>query len=234
MSFRPNSKLYRFFAATPLLLLFVLRGARAAEVVDRIVASVNGQIISLSDWEQEIAFESLRDTRPLTEVSSKQKDEALHHLIDQELLRQQTARVEAQPASVQEIDEQLAQIRALYPAASSEEGWQAVLSAHQMTEEELKNHIHAQLDLLRLVDARLRPTVHVDGRSIESYYRDRFVPQLKKEGAAPPPLEQVRPKITEILLQQKIDESLNTWLTSLRASGEITIADPSSALPEKQ
>ena len=71
--------------------VIVLAGlsASAADVIDRIVATVNGHIILQSDWDGEVAFESFMGGRDPGHITDEQRKAALDHLIDQELLRQQ-------------------------------------------------------------------------------------------------------------------------------------------------
>ena len=79
-------------------------------------------------------------------------------------------------------------------------------------------------DEMRAVDARLRPSVQVDSRSVEKYYREKLLPELRQAGAKEVALAEVAPKIREILAQQKINNLLITWLQSLRS--ESTIRKP--------
>jgi hypothetical protein len=76
---------------------------------------------------------------------------------------------------------------------------------------------------MRLVEARLRPVVQVDAKSIEAYYRDQFVPQLKHSGASDVPLAEVSAKIRELLTEQKVSELLVSWLQTLRSEGQVHI-----------
>ena len=76
---------------------------------------------------------------------------------------------------------------------------------------------------MRLVDARLRPTVEIDSKSVEAYYRDQFVPKLKQSGASEVPLADVSAKIRELLTEQKVDELLVSWLHTLRSEGQVHI-----------
>ena len=43
--------------------------ASAAEVIDRIVATVNGHIILLSDWEDSLRYEAFSGGRPLDRIA---------------------------------------------------------------------------------------------------------------------------------------------------------------------
>jgi len=81
--------------------------------------------------------------------------------------------------------------------------------------------LSGQPTLLRLVDARLRPTVQIDSKSIETYYQQELLPQLRQSGAQQIPLAQASPKIKELLTQRKIDQLLIAWLQTLRTGSEI-------------
>ena len=72
---------------------------------------------------------------------------------------------------------------------------------------------------MRLVDAHLRPAVQIDSKTIEAYYRDKFVPQLKQSGVGDVPLADVSAKIRELLTEEKVNELMVSWLQSL-AFGE--------------
>jgi hypothetical protein len=90
----------------------------------------------------------------------------------------------------------------------------------------LKKRIAAQLDLLRLVDARLRPGVSIDAHSIESYYNQELLPQLRQSGKDIASLADVTPRIKELLTQQKMNQLLTAWLQNLRSGSEIRTQPP--------
>ena len=80
-----------------------------------------------------------------------------------------------------------------------------------------------QLDLMRLVDAHLRPTIQIDSKSIEAYYHDQFVPQLKQSGTGEVPLQEVSAKIRELLTEERVSELMVSWLHSLRSESELSV-----------
>ena len=81
---------------------------------------------------------------------------------------------------------------------------------------------------MRLVDAHLRPAVQIDSKSIESYYREKFVPQVKESGAAEVALADVSGKIRELLTQEKVNELLVSWLQTLRSESKVIIPEVNS------
>ena len=60
-----------------------------AEVIDRVVATVNGHPILQSDVDETVRFDALLDDKPVSGISGADVEATLQHLTDQELLRQQ-------------------------------------------------------------------------------------------------------------------------------------------------
>jgi peptidyl-prolyl cis-trans isomerase SurA len=212
-----------------LLLLAASLPVRAGDVVDRIVATVNGHIILQSDWEDALRFEAFTSNRSLNQLTPEDRKASLDRLIDQELLREQMHSSESLQATAQELDQRIAEIRKQYAVAQNEQGWRALLERSRLTESGLRERISAEIAALRLVDARIRPAVNIDSKSIESYYNHELLPQLRQSGAKEVPLIDVGPKIKELLTQQKMNELLLAWLQSLRAGSNISTETASYA-----
>ena len=195
----------------------------AGEVIDRIVATVNGQIILQSDWDDALRFEALLSARTVSDFNSEERRAVLDRLIDQELLAEQMNSALFKHATEEEAAKQVAQTRQLYPEASTDDGWKAILGKFGLSEKALLSHVQQELDLMKLVDAHLRPTVQIDSKSIEAYYHDKFIPQLKQTGAGDVSLEQVSAKIRELLTEEKVSELMVSWLHSLRSESKVSV-----------
>jgi len=205
--------------------------ARAGTVVDRIVATVNGQIILQSDWDDAIRYDALVKNRPADVISADERKAALDHLIDQQLLKEQMNAAESRPASEEEVAGQVSEIRKQHPEAEGHEEWSKLLAAYGLTEAELKQCVASQIELMRLVDEHLRPNVSIDSGTIESYYNQELLPQLRQSGAEDVPLAEVTPKIKELLTEQKVNELLVAWLHNLRSSSDIRKEGAGEGLP---
>lgn len=203
----------------------------AGQIFDRIVATVNGQIILQSDWEDAVRYESFIDMRSVQDFSPAERKAALDHLIDQELLKEQMRSSDAPRASEADIEKRIVEIRKQYPGAETDAGWQAVLAQHNVTQAELRARVGLTLELMSLVDARLRPSVNIDPASIERYYNQELLPQLRQQGSGAVPLAEVTPKIKELLTQEKVSELLVAWLQNLRAGSDIRTPDTGFASP---
>ena len=205
----------------------------AAEVIDRIVATVNGRIILQSDLDEALCYEALLTNRSLADFNDDERRVVLDRLIDQELLREQMSSAEFRHATDAEVAARIADARKQYPQAASDASWRSLLARYHITEKDIFAHVQQQIDVMRLVDARLRPAVQIDVKSIEAYYREQFVPKLKQAGASAVPLIEVSAKIRELLTQQKVSEMLISWLQTLRSESQVHIpgVSPSSSDP---
>lgn len=190
--------------------------ARSSEVLDRMAATVNGRALLQSDIDDEVRYEFFAAKRPLSETSTEDQKAALDRLIDQELLREQMHSKDFQPVATEEVSKAFETFKSDYGASPE---WTAALTHYDVTEAEIRIHIETELNQLRLIDLRLRPTVQVDADSIRSYYQQQLLPKL-------PPgqhlsVQEATPTIRELLIQQKINDSLESWLESLRSQAKI-------------
>ncbi|HXW99611.1 MAG TPA: SurA N-terminal domain-containing protein [Candidatus Acidoferrales bacterium] len=206
-----------------LLSLFVGLPEARADVIDRILATVNGHVILQSDLDEALCYEAVLNGRQLDQFSGEDRRAVLDQLIDQELLGEQMKSSFFQHASESEAAARIADARKQYPDAATDEGWQALLARFQLTEKDVVAHVQQEIDLMRLVDAHLRPTIQIDSKTIETYYREKFVPQLKQSGADDVPLADVSAKIRELLTQQRVNELLVSWLQTLRSESRVSV-----------
>ena len=223
----------KYFCLAITLGSLVMLPARASDIIDRIVATVNGHAILQSDWEEAIRYEAFIDGRSLDKLTADDRKATLDRLIDQELLREQV-RSSASQAKNTELEQRIQEIRKLYPGAETEQGWSARLERYGLNEKELRNRVAQQLNLMQMVEARLRPGIQVDLRSIELYYQESIVPQLRNSGAKQVALAEVSTKIKELLTQQKMNDLLGSWLQSLRAASQIRTSATSPTSPGAQ
>lgn len=206
--------MFRTLIAAFVLLLPTV--ARTGEVLDRMVATVNGHALLQSDIEDELRYEFFAAKRPLNEASAEDQKAALDRLVDQELLREQMHSKDFQPVATEEISKAFETFKSDYGASGD---WTAALTQYDVTEADIRSHIETELNQLRIIDLRLRPTIQIDADSIRNYYQQQLLPKL-------PPgqhlsLQEATPTIRELLLQQKVNDSLESWLEALRSQAKI-------------
>jgi len=208
-------------------LLLLAPSLRAGEVIDRVVASVNGQVILQSDWDDELHYEGLMSGKMSTSSLDDRKA-ALDRLVDQLLVQEQPRPANFDVPTPEQVEKQLQEIRSEYVREHSQNSWSETLSRYGLTESELRTRIALELTQLKLIDARLRPSVQVDERAVTDYYNRQLMPELRRSGSQPPTLQEATPQIREILIQQKINEALPSCLEGLRSQAQIRVLVPDS------
>ncbi|MFZ3266122.1 MAG: SurA N-terminal domain-containing protein [Terriglobales bacterium] len=211
--------------ATVLLIAFASWSA-AGTIVDRVVDNVNGHVVLQSDWEEEVAFEAFENGRAPDSFTTAERQAALDRLVDQELLREQVR--PSQPAPAEQVAARVAEVRKLQPDSSTDTGWHAALERYGLTQNSLEKRLGDQIQLMRLVEDRLRPSIQIDQHAVETYYQDKLLPDLKQAGDSAKPLTEVYGRIRTLLAEQKMNELLSGWLASLRSGSHIMTPESSA------
>jgi hypothetical protein len=196
------------------------------QIVDRVVSNVNGHVVLQSDWEQEVAVEAFSNARDPDSFTSAERKAALDRLIDQELLREQVR--PSQPAPAEQVAARVAEVRKLYTDCATDEGWRAKLRRYGLTQSSLEKRLGDQIQLMKLVEDRLRPSIQIDQRAVETYYNDQLLPDMKRAGSRTTPLPEVFGRIKDLLAERKMNELLSGWLASLRSGSHILTPESSA------
>ncbi len=200
--------------------------ALAGQVVDRLVTSINGHVVLQSDWEREVAFEAFIDGRDPDSFTSVERKAALDRLIDQELLREQLR--PSQSAPTEQVATRVSEVRKLHPDCATDETWRAKLQRYGLTESTLEKRLGDEIQLMKLVEDRLRPAIQIDQHAVETYYNDQLLPDLKKAGSRTRPLTEVFSRIKDLLAEKKMNELLTGWLANLRSGSHIATPESSA------
>jgi peptidyl-prolyl cis-trans isomerase SurA len=210
-------------AACLTMVLALVASSEAGQVIDRVVANVNGHVVLQSDWEQEVAFEAFTNVRDPESFTSDDRKAALDRLIDQELLREQVR--PSQPVPAEQVAARVAEVRSdflkLHPECATDDGWHTTLQRYGLTQSALEKRLGDEIQLMKLVEDRLRPSIQIDQRAVETYYHDQLLPELKQAGSSATPLTEVFGRIKNLLAEKKMNELLSGWLASLRSESHI-------------
>jgi hypothetical protein len=204
-----------------LALIALAISAANAQLLDRMVAVVNKHVILESELDQAVRVEYLMQGKSLDKVSSADSVAVLDRLVDRALLEQQILHPEMLAPTPEELADQVKEVRQQFPGAATDAGWKSLLASYDLTQQDIEDHLVSEVRELRFVDLRFRGLVRVDKNDISNYYQQKFLPQLRSQGAAEPPLAQVSGQIEKILAEQSIDDMLNRWLETLRAQAHI-------------
>jgi hypothetical protein len=217
----------RFLLAAAAIPIFSLAPSTlGAQIVDRVITNVNGHVVLQSDWEQEIAFEALASGRAPDSFTNTERRAALDRLIDQELLREQVR--PSQPVSADQIAARKAEVRKANPDATTDAGWIAKVQRYGLTEHDIEKRVSDELQLMKLVEDRLRPSIQIDENAVKNYYQSQLLPEMQKAGAHATPLNEVFGQIKNLLTEKKMNELLTGWLANLRSGSHINPPESSA------
>jgi hypothetical protein len=200
-----------------------------SEIVDRVLAVVGERVITWSEVCAEAEYQAFRDALdpPTCAASgaagpiSPALQTALSSLTDQALLEQAMARSPFSPPPPGEPQDGLRQLQQRFADPGA---YHAALARYHLTEEEVPERLARQQTLLAFVDSLLRPQISIDPAMVERYYEDKFVPEMRRQSSAEPPLlDDVREQIREILTQQEINRLLEVRLEEMRRSTTIKL-----------
>jgi parvulin-like peptidyl-prolyl isomerase len=191
-------------------LLAALGVARSAaqEIIDRIVARVENDIILLSE------VRALSRYQQLVDGKSESDGQILDRLIDQWIVRNEADTAQFPRPS----DEDLARgVERVGKSFTSPEEYDARKRQVGLTDAEVRNLVGAQLYLSNYLDSRFRPSAQVSAKDIEDFYQKAVIPRAQARGQAPPSLDAARDYIQEALVQRSIGEQADRWLNESRA-----------------
>jgi hypothetical protein len=190
----------------------------ALQLKDRVLAVVDEDPILGSDLERTIGL-GLVERKP-GESDRDFRRRVLDELINQRLRFHEIDRFGFQQVPVQEIERQVAEIRARF---KDEAAFRARLKELGLDLAALRQLVARQLEVLAYVDERLGPQVFVGFDDIATYYRNVLVPEMQRQHQPVPPLDEVREKIREVLKQQRLTQEIDRWTEELRRNAIIAV-----------
>lgn len=177
------------------------------EVVDRIVARVENDVILLSDVRALSRYQQFLDGKPEGDA------QILDRLIDQWIVRTEAGASHSPSPSEADIDRGLSRVRNSF---GSEQEYDDRRKQAGLSEQDVRAMVASQLYLSNYLDSRFRPGVQIDPKEIADFYQTAVVPRAKARGQEPPTLDAAREAIQEALIQNGINQQADQWLKESR------------------
>jgi hypothetical protein len=204
---------------------------RAQQVVDRIIARVEDDVLLQSDLRELGEFQQLQGTK--VEPESTRLDE----LIDQWVIEHEGQAAQFPQPSDADVNTSLDQLK---KNLGGDEIFQKRLKETGLSAASVKRILARILFYSRYLDYKFRTAAQIDSAAEDKYYNTEFAEQLKTRGEKLPLIETVRPAIHELLVQEDISRRAAEWLTESRSRLKIEIVPgtvagaPSVVPPVKQ
>lgn len=161
--------IFIFFSILPNLL-------QAEEIVDRVVAVINDDVITLSELEEETAptLERIQEQAPLDQIdvaSHKARRQILSEMIDRKLLFQR-----AEKRNIEVPDEEIdaAVDRILEQNNITVEEFRSQLPLMGKTEKQYRQSLRGQIIRSKLVSYEIRSKVVITNEQIVEYYNEHY------------------------------------------------------------
>lgn len=139
-----------------------------AEIIDKLIADVNGEAITLSSLENELKMLNLSD------ADKAKQCEVLNNLIERELILQEAQRMGIELAiTAKEIEEKIATLRSKYP---SEEAFLKYLEKEKLSLEYIKERMKESLMVSEMIYRKFMRPLNVNQNLFENkalrYYKN--------------------------------------------------------------
>ena len=184
------------------------RPARAGEIVDRIVAIIDRDVITLSEAQQARGLVEVRTGQPSSLA------EVVERLIEDRLVEREVERFVGEPVPIELVDDAMSQVRVSFP---DEADYRKMLARDGLTEEEVREQLRRQLAITSYLERRFRALSYVTAEEIERYYEED--PELSSPLA--PGLSAVSDRIRLILEERKFTARVELWIASLKSRSRI-------------
>ena len=189
------------------LVLVAAPWLRAQQLIDRIVARIENDIILLSDIRELSRYQQIVDGKAESDA------DILNRLIDQWIVRNEAKAALFPQPSEEDINRSLQRLKRSF---SSPEAFEERKKQTGLSDEDVLRMLKSQLYLSNYLDTRFRPSIQIDEQAIEDFYKTRVVPRAESRGQTPPTLEAAHDFIQEALVQRAINVQADKWLKESR------------------
>jgi parvulin-like peptidyl-prolyl isomerase len=188
--------------AGAVFMFWIIAGARA-EVIDKVVAVVDGHIITASDLRQERDILKQLNEKPMDD------DKALvQQLIDNYLIETQISDFPGIDITDTDVDQEL----------------QKFAAGDGTPSKALREAVRLRLRTQKYFELRFTQFIHASDEEVSNYYKAVFVPEANKRGMNPvPPLEQVSDLVRNNVVQESLDHEISIWLEAIRRRSIIEV-----------
>ncbi len=180
-----------------------------AELVDRVVASVNNEVITLSELDQAVGFNAA-----FGGTGEQLRRETLEGLINRHLLTQEAYRLKFVEVTDQDINAEMEKLKA---RLGSEEAFGAFLAKLDMTREQMGRMLGERLLVEKFIEKKIELYVRV-GRDEAQDYFDRHPAEFKSRS-----FPEAQKAITALLTSRKLDQQVAQYLADLKSKADIRI-----------
>jgi peptidyl-prolyl cis-trans isomerase SurA len=188
------------------------------EIVDRIVAVVNEEVITLTDLHLVKTFGLYKSPDDEHEV------DVHRHILDQLINRKLVIQITSEGIILEEeeIESALNQIIQRMEPGEAEKA----LLRFGLDWDDLKSYIHEKLLYQKIISKRFDQGIFVRLEEIEAYYEQIYIPGQRAKGLEPQPLTEMLDQIEREIKRGKKETQVREWVNNLKREANIQIKAP--------
>jgi len=210
---RPMRRIRLWTVAPVILLLEML--PLYPQVVDCIVAEVNGKAITLTDariWLEFGIGPGDKDSVPPLTLR-----QALEEAIDRKAV------IELVREDIEVTQQEAGELLARWKGRFDNGQWQEKLAVYGLEEKSLLPYVEEMIQYVKTIDLRFGRAVEIDSQEIERRYEEVYVPSERSLGREPKSLPQAQAEIEVSIRSEKVKRLSETWVRSLRVQAEVRV-----------
>jgi parvulin-like peptidyl-prolyl isomerase len=197
--------------------LFLLAFLQPGQIlIDKIVGTVNNEIITLSDIEKSLQI------FPFLQEPGEHEDDLYHRILNELINYKVVYQEYRNEFTLKEEDYEQIQLTAIERAGSLEK-LMARLQKYDMTWADFRSFIRERAFFDKVLREKLQLKITVLFPEIEKFYQDEYSPAQILLKLEPQSLIEMAPVIEKHLRRKKTDEKLAGWLNELKSSYDIEI-----------
>ncbi len=182
-----------------------------AQVLDQVLAVVNGEIVTWLDVRAAITFQLV--TR---EPGATDERDVIDALIERALMLADAGRYAVREPDQEQVDRRVEAIRARFPTRLA---FEAAVSGSGLSEGRLETWVRDSIRLEAHIEQRFAAAAQPTEDEVTRYYRQHQTEFTR--GDTVPPLDRVRDEVTARVAAERMAVLVSEWVGRLRQRAEI-------------
>jgi len=205
------------------LLVVSPAAAQAPQLLDRIAAVVNGEVITLLQLDRAVRLAQADPSDETAFCTAARNDtfeaRALECMIDELLMFQHVRRFPQFDVLPEDIDAAYRQRMEMF---ESREAFEEDLRRQQKTPAEVRYDLERQALIANYINLRYRNVVDIGDNEIRRFYEEDLRAEMERQGGEMPAFEAVDDELIKPLLAEtEVTRRIEEWIADLRRRAEI-------------
>jgi hypothetical protein len=188
----------------------------AAILVDKVAATVDGEVVTIHDIERAIAL------LPLSRRDDEREEDFYMRVLNELVTTKAVALEFGDEFTLGEEDFAVVQTQVLKKAGSMEK-LMAALAGFAMSWSDLKDFLRERVIYEKALREKFTMELAVPFAEIEDFYNREYLPSQVRLGVEPLSLAEMAPQIESYLRQRSVEQRQAAWLADIRSASTIEI-----------